>query len=242
MPRRLLALGALLAIGALASRGAEPSSADKQHAATIAELDRVIAADPKNASAYDMRGQEHFWLRQFAAAAADWDRQVELEPEKGPGHWRRGIAYYYAGRYQDGVRQFTAYQNVDANDVENAVWAFLCQARASGLEQARKSLLPIKHDARVPMMEVYELFAGRATPDGVLAAAQVGSPSDKQLHERLFYAHLYLGLYYEALGDKSKTREHTQLAAEKYATPGYMGQVAQLHWQLLKRANDARNP
>jgi lipoprotein NlpI len=103
------------------------------------------------------------------------------------------------------------------------------------VEKARQSLLKIDHDPRVPMMKIYDLFAGRAQPADVLHAAEAGSPTPQQLHERLFYAHLYLGLYYEATGDAKQAREHIQLAAEKYFTPGYMGDVARVHWQLLQK-------
>src|SRR5438105_1745593 len=84
------------------------------------------------------------------------------------------------------------------DDVENAAWHFLCVARLSGLAKARASLLPITNDSRVPMMQIYALFAGKAKPDDVLAAAKAGTPTAAQLRRQLFYANLYLGLYYEA--------------------------------------------
>ena len=82
-------------------------------------------------------------------------------------HARGGVLVAYgigAGKYDAGAKQFAAYQTVDSNDVENAVWRFLCMARAHGVDEARKSLLKVKHDARVPMMEIYALFAGQAKP------------------------------------------------------------------------------
>ncbi len=144
----------------------------------------------------------------------DFDSQIKLQPNQEPWHWKRGISYYYAGRYDEGRRQFEGYQSVDDNDVENAVWRFLCMARASGVANARAALLKIKNDPRVPMSEVYRLFAGQAEPDDVLAAAAAGSPSPAQLNERLFYAHLYLGLHYEAAGDAQRAREHIDRAGE----------------------------
>ena len=99
---------------------------------------------------------------QIKRSIDDFDRFVELKPQQEPHHWKRGISYYYAGRYDDGRRQFEGYQTVDDNDVENAVWRYLCMARSLGVQAARDAILKIKHDRRVPMMEVYALYSGNA--------------------------------------------------------------------------------
>jgi lipoprotein NlpI len=208
---------------------------ENRHREAIGQLDRAIKLDERLAAAYNLRGSEHFKLGQIVAAIDDWDRFLKLEPAQEPGHWQRGIAYYYAGRYDEGARQFAAYENVDHNDVENATWRFICMARSQGVKAAHKSLLKIDHDARVPMMEIYALFAGRAGPKDVLAAAEAGSPSPAELRQRMFYAHLYLGLYAEATGDAKQAREHIDLAAGKYSTSGYMGDVARVHAALLDK-------
>ncbi|MEM6916625.1 MAG: hypothetical protein AAF491_08685, partial [Verrucomicrobiota bacterium] len=45
----------------------------------------------------------------------------------------------------------------------------------------------------------------------------------------LCYAHLYLGLYFEAVGEEEKMKEHIRLAAFSYAMEHYMGKTAQVH-------------
>jgi lipoprotein NlpI len=85
---------------------------------------------------------------------------------------------------------------VNPDDVENAAWHFLCVARAESPAKAKAALLPVGPDARAPMREVYQMFRGTLTPEQVISAA--GSQPDGQ-----FYAHLYLGLYFEALGMKT---------------------------------------
>ncbi len=121
---------------------------------------------------------------------------------------------------------------MNPNDVENAVWHFLCVARASGMEKARAALIPIQGDARVPMMEVHALFAGKLKPEDVLKAAGDGGPVTPQGNRQLFYAHLYLGLYFEVLGDDKQAREHITKAAGEFQTGDYMGDVARVHRQL----------
>jgi lipoprotein NlpI len=200
----------------------------RQHERAVRDFDRAIELAPRDAEAVDHRGSERLALGQIDEAIADFDQAIALDPRREPGHWKRGIAYYYAKRYADGRKQFEGYQTVDGNDVENAVWRFLCMARQDGAETARRDLLKIKHDRRVPMMEIYALFAGKAAPDDVLSAARRGDPTADELRHRLFYAQLYLGLYAEARGDETAARRHLEASvAQKIAH--YMWDVAKMH-------------
>jgi lipoprotein NlpI len=206
-----------------------------QHTEAVADFDKALEFDAKLAEAYDHRGSERFKLGQVKESLADFDKYLELRPEAKNGHWKRGISLYYAGKFEEGRKQFEGYEKVDTNDVENAVWHYLCNAREVGVEKARAAMLKIGKDGRVPMMEVYALYAGKAKPDDVLAAARAGNPGKDDLKRRLFYAHLYLGLYYEAEGDKKKAREHITQAADDYRIGHYMGDVARVHRDLLKK-------
>jgi len=207
----------------------------RQPTEAVADFDKAIDLDPKLAEAYDQRGSERFKLGQVKESLADFDKYLELRPGEKNGHWKRGISLYYAGKFEEGRKQFEGYEKVDTNDVENAVWHYLCNARANGVAKARAALLKIGKDGRVPMMEVYALYGGEAKPDDVLAAARAGEPRPAELKQRLFYAHLYLGLYYEAEGDKKKALEHIAKAADDYPITHYMGDVARVHRDLLKK-------
>jgi lipoprotein NlpI len=201
-------------------------------AKAIADYDQVIKLDPRLPDAWQNRGGEHFKLGHIKESISDFDKFIELVPAQAPHHWQRGISYYYAGRFEDGRKQFESHQTVNTNDVENAVWHFLCVARASGLEKARAALIPIKGDPRVPMMEVHGLFAGKLKPEDVLKAAGAPNISPRRLTRQWFYAHLYLGLYFEATGDEQQAREHITQAAGQFQTGDYMGDVARVHQQL----------
>jgi lipoprotein NlpI len=217
-------------------RGVTREAMDR-HEDAIADFDKAIELDAKLAQAYDHRGSEHFKLGQIKESLADFDKYLELRPEEHNGHWRRGITLYYAGRYEDGRKQFEDHQKVNPDDVENAAWHYLCNARANGVEKARKELLKIGKDRRVPMTEVYALYAGKAKPEDVLKAARAGDPGEAELKGRLFYAHLYLGLYYEAEGDKVKAREHIGKAADDYNIGHYMGDVARVGHKVLSESD-----
>jgi lipoprotein NlpI len=164
---------------------------------------------------------------QFSESASLFDNVAKALPARAPDLWQRGIALYYARRYDDCRRQFESHRTVNPNDVENAVWHFLCVARAETPERARAALLPVGPDSRLPMREVYEMFRGTLTPEQVLAAA--GNRPDGQ-----FFGHLYVGLYYEATGVPARAREHIAIAAEDRFSPGgYMHMVARVHLRTL---------
>jgi lipoprotein NlpI len=201
----------------------------------IAALDKIILADAKAADAYYLRGRERFKAGKIEDSIGDFDALVRLRPERERELWERGISHYYAARFADGARQFEQYQTFHDNDVENSVWRFLCVARADGVEKARRGMLPIKNDRRVPMMEIYGLFRGEKKPEEVLAAAQAGDASAAQRNSRQFYAHLYLGLYYEAHGDPKRAGDHIQTAARKHPIAHYMWNVADIHAKRLAK-------
>jgi lipoprotein NlpI len=164
----------------------------------------------------------------IAESTAAFDRVAELDPAGAPHLWQRGIALYYAGRYADCREQFESHRTVNPNDVENAAWHFLCVARAESPAKARAALLPVGPDSRAPMSEIYQMFRGAIPPARVLSAA--GVEPDPQ-----FYAQLYVGLYYEALGNNKGALEHIAIAADdRYASGGYMHMVARVHLRLLR--------
>ena len=112
------------------------------------------------------------------------------------------------------ARSLKSHRGVNPNDVENAVWHFLCVARAESAEAAKAALLPVGPDSRVPMRQIYEMFDGTLSPVQVLTAAG-------QALAAKFFAHLYLGLYFEALGDAELALEHIELAADdRYSRVG----------------------
>lgn len=204
--RRIAA--ALPLLVALAARPA--SGADPREVFTAA-VDRLFAGEPK-------RSAELF------------DELVALRPEIEPELWQRGLALYYADRFADGRRQFERHKEVNPADVENVTWHFACVAREQGIAAARKALLPVGSDARVPMKEVLDLYRGTGSAETVLAAAAAGPDSARR--NQLCYAHLYLGLLAEAEGDAVAAKRHLIAAATTHQMDHFMGKIAQLHCRL----------
>ena len=171
---------------------------------------------------------QRFQAGQVEESVKDFDRLVEIDASSAPYLWQRGIALYYLGRFKDCKAQFESHRAVNADDVENAAWHYLCTARAESPAKARQQLIPIVRDPRPPMMTVHAMFAGKATQEDVLRAAK-----DETAR---FFAYLYIGLYWEANGNAIRAEPWLKRAADVSTGQDYMGAVARVHWARLSRA------
>lgn len=179
------------------------------------------------------RGEEQFLAGKIEASIETFEQAIEKRPDLRRHLWQLGMSYYYGKQYQAGRDLFEHHQQVNRNDVENAAWHFLCVAQLEGMEAAQKQLLEIdtSRDTRVPMKQVYALFAGRGTIEEVLAAAKKADTERARM-----YAHLYLGLYYEASKQPEVARKHLQQSAAAKLARSYMQGAAKVHLVMLERS------
>jgi lipoprotein NlpI len=206
----------------------------KQNEEAAKAFREVLRLNPKAAAVHDRLGDALLKLGRFTEAIAEFDEFLKGNPKAAPDHWRRGIALYYAGKFDEGRKQFDLHRTVNPEDVENSAWHYLCNARATSPKKAREDLIPVTKDARVPMKQVLELFAGKLMPQDVLDAAENSKLKEEALKEARFYANLYVALYYESEGDAKKTLEHLTTAVEKYKIGHYMWDVGEAHLKMLK--------
>jgi tetratricopeptide (TPR) repeat protein len=192
----------------------------------LQECNNTIINQPNNANAYVRRGMVYFKLGKITESIQDFDHAEKLDFQITPYLWQRGLSYYYAERFAEGAKQFEIDLTVNAQDVEETVWRYLCIARLSGVTEARNSLLPVKNDPRKIMKSVYDLFAGNCTTDDVLNVGKLAGLKGK------FYSHLYLGLYYEAENNLELAQEYIVKAADEYKIDDYMWYLAVVHKQL----------
>ncbi|BAY26421.1 hypothetical protein NIES2100_62370 [Calothrix sp. NIES-2100] len=190
--------------------------------------DETIRNQPQNPHAYVRRGMVNFQLAKIDESIQDFDTAEKLDAHLKPYLWQRGLSYYYAERFAEGAAQFEIDLTVNAQDVEETVWRYLCIACLSGVQEARNSLLTVKNDPRRIMRSVYDLYAGNCTTDDVL---NVGKSEGIKGN---FYSHLYLGLYYEAENNRELAQEYIVKAADNYKIDDYMWYLAQVHKNLRK--------
>jgi len=237
---------ALLLVLALAD---EPPIPAEKRDRILKDCDGVIALvtkelqnkapDPGSCST---RGDAYFKRGLFAEAAADYDKMVELDAGLGKSHWRRGIAFFYAGKYDQAAHQFEIYHTFDDVDRENGIWRYFSQYKAYGKEKARAGLLQYAKDDREPFPAVYQLFEGKLSPEQVLARVEGATIGDLEKESRRFYANLYVGLHAAVEGRKEEAVKHLYKAvANTWAPtagygPEYMWHVGRVHYDLLSAA------
>lgn len=186
----------------------------------------IIHNQPKNPNAYIRRGMVNFQLAKIEESIQDFDMAEQLDSRLTPYLWQRGLSYYYAERFAEGAQQFEIDLTVNAQDVEETVWRYLCVARLTNVTEACNFLLTVKNDPRRVMQRVYDLYAGYSTPDDVLIVGQLEGDRGN------FYSHLYLGLYYEAQNNLDLAQDYIVKAAENYKIDDYMWYLAQVHQKL----------
>jgi lipoprotein NlpI len=208
----------------------------KDYPMAIASFSKAIELDPKLVRLQDIRGDLYLWTGEFKKAVKDYDAFVKENPKLEPEHWRRGIAHYYAGMYKEGVAQFETHKTVNPQDVENAVWHYLCNSKVIGTKKAAAELIDVTQDRRVPMAEIQKLFAGKLKPEDVLAEAEKTDAKKREGVSARFYANLYVALWYDAEGDAKKVKDHLGEAVLKYEISDYMWKVGRAHLTLLEKA------
>ncbi len=134
-----------------------------------------------------------FRARRLAEALAVFDALHASQPDLRCTLWQRGLSLFYADRFSEGAAQFRSDVALNGADAEEAIWAFLCEARgAGGFEGARAAMLAVAEDPRPVLRAALAVFRGAAP----LAALRAAGAARGAAHDD-FYANLYEALYLE---------------------------------------------
>jgi len=208
----------------------------------IEELTKAIAREPKNVKLYSERGDLYFQSKNFTDALGDYQKMVEISPRLDVTHWRKGIALYYLGRWDESAKQFEKYQTIDDVDRENGLWRFLAMQKKVGMQKAREQMIQYKRADRPPLTDVYRMFQGELSVEDFTKRAMELSEHSKER----FYADLYLGLFFDCEGKPAKALEHLRAAENnrwaKSSTggPGWMWHIAPIHAAVVERESKSK--
>jgi len=175
---------------------------------------------------HHQRAEVLFRLGRFSESVADYSVAARGgTPHDEDSCWERGLAQYYAGDYAGGAAQFARYHSVGATDVENGLWHFLCLAETEDVEKARGALLDYTRMREAPFPALWALYRGEGSVEAVMAAAESGDDDEEGRGRRLFYAHYYVGKYYEVMKDFPRARDHVAKALAQ-SLPYFMDDCA----------------
>ena len=158
-----------------------------------------------------------------------FDRANVLVADNAPHNWQRGIALGTCGKWAEGAAQFKQHHDVNPDDVENSAWYYLCVAKSESLEAAKKSVIPSRGDSRQPMMAILQMLKGEKTPDEVLAVA-AQAPEGPRRQQSMFYGELYVGLYYDSIGNAAEAEKHLR-ASLNHDQNHYMSDTSRVYLQ-----------
>ncbi len=197
-----------------------------------ADFAKVLELNPRDPDARFQRALARFRDGRLARAVEDFDRLAEMAPQRMPELWQRGVALSLAGRHDDARRQFEAHRRVNTNDVEVAAWHYFSVAKLEGPAQARTALLAVSGDPRVPMPEIWRLYAGQAATTTVFAAAESVTDEATGAAAR-FYARLYVAMYLDVGGRPKEALTLAREAAAHSVAYDFLGQAARLYTEQL---------
>jgi tetratricopeptide (TPR) repeat protein len=205
----------------------------------LEEFSAALARDPGSIRTLSSRGDTHLFLGKFEEAVADYEKMIALDPGLDASHWRLGIAYHFTRQWEKSSAQFAKYHSYDGRDRENGVWKFFADTRRHDFATARREMLKYTRFDREPFPAIYDLLAGRTTPEQFQAHLD-----EKQLagnRQVMFFAHYYRGLFQKWSGEHEKALTDLRAAVglfppEKAMSggPGYMWQCARLHLKMLE--------
>ena len=198
------------------------------------------------AQVHYMIGEQKYLANDLEASLAAFDQTIEMDPRYRANLWQRAVVLYQLGKYEAASEQLRVYNEARGGDVdvENAIWDMLSLLRKPGgsLESARENMIQLDaaRDPRPEMAPIYDFYRGTGSEEAIRERVKVpedGSYTDpSQMH-----ADLYLGMFYDAIGDREKARPYLEQAAQLpvYRNRFSTNTIAKIYWQRIQAEEDA---
>jgi len=200
-----------------------------------------VLAQGENVNELLLQGSRQFEAGKLRESVDSFREAEILRPDLRANLWQKGLAQYAVGEYGLCAAQFHDGLAAHPQDAEEAVFYLACLARLppdtnSSQEPRRARQEEVdavdavrRPDRRQVMNRVYEVFAGRQSPEVLEELLLTTDPPPNfnfdnrllLLDQQRFYAGFYLGLHAESvLGDDARAFEFFQKALGlEYARP-----------------------
>lgn len=90
----------------------------KRYPEAIAALKKLVAADPRNADAYNNLGVVYFQTKDYPNAVAAWEKSLKLRPKNAQTLKFLGFSYYNLGKFKEAIDRYEAALKLEKNDPE----------------------------------------------------------------------------------------------------------------------------
>ena len=80
---------------------------------SIRIAEELVDQDGANTTHQFLLGEAAFMAGEMETSVSAFDKLVEINPRMKSSLWQRGLALYYAEKFQEGVEQFTVHQTVN---------------------------------------------------------------------------------------------------------------------------------
>jgi len=183
---------------------------------SLARLDfsRALQIRPDFAEAYNFIGVYLTLEREFNEAYEAFDAVIELAPEFDYAYLNRGIAFYYAGRYDLAQADLQTFYQRDPQDPFRLLWLYLVEEpidakmASNHLEQHYRQAT----DTSVWGWQIVEVMLGKRSEQQLIRAIPEEVESNRQQAERLCEAYFYLAKRYQALQQPERASNLFRLA------------------------------
>ncbi|BAY78480.1 TPR repeat-containing serine/threonine protein kinase [Nostoc linckia NIES-25] len=82
----------------------------------VQDFSQLIELEPKNALAYNKRGDAYYRLGDYEQAQADSSQAILLNPEDANAYYDRGFALYELGKYKEAIADYTQAIKLNSQD------------------------------------------------------------------------------------------------------------------------------
>ena len=82
----------------------------------VEDFNQAIELDPKNALAYNKRGDAYYRLGDYEQAQADSSQAILLNPEDANAYFDRGFAFSELGKYKEAIADYTQAIKLNSQD------------------------------------------------------------------------------------------------------------------------------
>ena len=183
-----------------------------QYDRSLRDFDHVIRLKPNFAYAFRNRGITYAKQGQYDSAIQDFSWAISLKPGFAIAFRDRGIAKFHQAHFEGAAADFQDSLKFDSSDVYTALWLHLARKNAGQDDAQTFAQQVVQIDPSKWPAPVANLFLGKLTEEGTLAAAS--NPDPLKAREQSCEAEFFIGEYLLLRAEKSNALSHFQTARD----------------------------